>query len=500
MQDKDFDRFIQQAFDNLPEPEYNPADWDMLEDRLHDLNGAQPNAANSSAGSSAGASAGTGLGKLGLVASAMLVTALNVVFLAKPELAKMVLNTNEKVAVVTEMQQSEEQAETAPEIAADNTGTAENIAAEEATEIVQNQEAEVTATLPAIAAENSNVNQTVVKPAAKQQNAQKNIANTGRNKNTATAAWAWPSVAANRANAPANNQSVSGGQPVAFTEPCSPTFKPEIATVLVGNDTVQNNRVTLSTCQTLEARIITKGGPAEMISLTSNIAKVLPGARLVKDAGSNGIMLQWQPSPEMARQEPYHVTLWVADAQCANAAPRAYQLAVQVNPAFTAAFNGVTRINKGQEATLEVKGAPQGSTYQWVTGNKIVAENESGRMVTAPSKTTTYRVLVTAPTGCVFTDSLRVEVTPGNMLTATKVIPNVFTPNNDGLNDYFEIQLPEEGPYSLEVFDRDGKKVFAQKQYDNKWNAPRLPSGTYYYIITTPRENKTYKGWVEIMR
>jgi gliding motility-associated-like protein len=147
-----------------------------------------------------------------------------------------------------------------------------------------------------------------------------------------------------------------------------------------------------------------------------------------------------------------------------------------------------------------VEGAPFGSTFQWVTGNKIVAENETGRLVTAPAKTTTYRVLVTAPTGCVFTDSLRVEVAPGDMHAGTKNIPNIFTPNYDGLNDYFEVQLPEEGPYNLEVFDRDGKLVFAQKRYDNRWNASRLASGTYFYIITTPRENKTYKGWVEILR
>src|SRR5690606_28354023 len=94
MQDKDFDRFIQQAFENQPEPEYNPADWDKMEDRLHNLNTPQPNP-------SAGTSAGAGAAKLGFIASAVLVTAFNVAFFAKPELFKNAIVYVEKTFVYT---------------------------------------------------------------------------------------------------------------------------------------------------------------------------------------------------------------------------------------------------------------------------------------------------------------------------------------------------------------------------------------------------------------
>src|SRR5690606_33678365 len=188
----------------------------------------------------------------------------------------------------------------------------------------------------------------------------------------------------------------------------------------------------------------------------SNVSSVLTGARFIIEENSNAALLQWQPTPEMARQEPYIFTLWLADANCTDAKPQAYKFAVQVSPAFTAALNGTTRISKGQETTLEVKGAPFGSVYQWVSGSKILEENETGRLVANPVAATTYRVLATAPNGCVFTDSLRVDVVPGNMLSSVKMIPNIFTPNNDGLNDNFEVKLPEEGPFSLHVYDRDG--------------------------------------------
>src|SRR5688572_13935246 len=98
MQDKDFDRFIQQSLESFPEPEYNPAHWDQLEDRLHNLNASQP---QPSAGSGV---AGTSFAKLGLAASAILVTALNVALFTKPELFK---NATENAAK-TEVALSEE--------------------------------------------------------------------------------------------------------------------------------------------------------------------------------------------------------------------------------------------------------------------------------------------------------------------------------------------------------------------------------------------------------
>src|SRR5688572_18798321 len=146
MQDKDFDRFIQQAFENQPEPEYNPADWDKLEDRLHNLNAAQPNAA--------GTSAGAGVSKLGFVASAILVTALNVVFLAKPELVKNVINSEEKIAASATVQP----AETPEEVAADKTRTyaEEGVIAEgKATTNQPSENATAIRDLPAVALQNA---------------------------------------------------------------------------------------------------------------------------------------------------------------------------------------------------------------------------------------------------------------------------------------------------------------------------------------------------------
>ncbi len=83
-------------------------------------------------------------------------------------------------------------------------------------------------------------------------------------------------------------------------------------------------------------------------------------------------------------------------------------------------------------------------------------------------------------------------------------IPNVFTPNGDGINDYFEIKfLP---PYStLLVFDGSGKQVYLKENYDNTWdgrdqNLNNLKEGTYWYILIPPGLKRRYKGDVYLKR
>jgi len=66
--------------------------------------------------------------------------------------------------------------------------------------------------------------------------------------------------------------------------------------------------------------------------------------------------------------------------------------------------------------------------------------------------------------------------------------PTIFTPNNDGTNDYFEINCLDFFPDSkILIFNRWGDKVFEEQPYSNNWdgtyNGGELPVGSYYYIL-----------------
>jgi gliding motility-associated-like protein len=79
------------------------------------------------------------------------------------------------------------------------------------------------------------------------------------------------------------------------------------------------------------------------------------------------------------------------------------------------------------------------------------------------------------------------------------LIPNIFTPNGDRLNEYF---APRIGgcPPRLQVFSRWGQLVYESAAYRNTWDGHGLAEGVYYYLLTPPNGGSILKGWVELVR
>ncbi|GAB4045763.1 gliding motility-associated C-terminal domain-containing protein [Spirosoma litoris] len=96
---------------------------------------------------------------------------------------------------------------------------------------------------------------------------------------------------------------------------------------------------------------------------------------------------------------------------------------------------------------------------------------------------------------CNISDTISIQFVdcPGN-------IPNIITPNNDGLNDTFFIENIEYSNWRLQIFNRWGAQVYDIEPYENKWGGDNLPSGLYYYNLSSSRLNKFFKGWLQIMR
>lgn len=68
-------------------------------------------------------------------------------------------------------------------------------------------------------------------------------------------------------------------------------------------------------------------------------------------------------------------------------------------------------------------------------------------------------------------------------------LPNVFTPNGDGANDFLEIKSSDLMEFSLVVIDGKNKIVFSSQDPDFKWdgtlmNGDEAPSGNYIYYVT----------------
>ena len=84
------------------------------------------------------------------------------------------------------------------------------------------------------------------------------------------------------------------------------------------------------------------------------------------------------------------------------------------------------------------------------------------------------------------------------------IFPKFFTPNGDGINDFFTIKGIQNFPNNdLQIFNRWGTRVFRQKGYKNKWDGSydnqQLPDGTYFYLFKDG-SGTNYSGFVQINR
>jgi gliding motility-associated-like protein len=100
-----------------------------------------------------------------------------------------------------------------------------------------------------------------------------------------------------------------------------------------------------------------------------------------------------------------------------------------------------------------------------------------------------YIVYLRDANGCV-------KVYPVEVKESTFLIPNVFTPNNDGVNDTFFIRNLPTGTI-VSIVNRWGKVVFESSNYQNDWNGGEYPDGIYYYTVNIAGKG-TYSGWVQI--
>jgi len=81
-------------------------------------------------------------------------------------------------------------------------------------------------------------------------------------------------------------------------------------------------------------------------------------------------------------------------------------------------------------------------------------------------------------------------------------IYNGFSPNGDGLNEFFYIEGLHQFPdNNLKIFSRWGAKIFEKTAYENDWNGiwkgDKLPEGTYFYVFEDGVGN-TYSGPLQI--
>ncbi len=141
-------------------------------------------------------------------------------------------------------------------------------------------------------------------------------------------------------------------------------------------------------------------------------------------------------------------------------------------------------------------------TWFWDFGDG----NSSGTQNTHHTYDTegTFTVILTVENqyGCENYDTLEVDI---NQII---LIPNIITPNNDGLNDGFGIKNNGVDQYGLTIFNRWGQIVFEREAREIQWNGTtnsgtELEAGTYFYVLVVDNGTKgTFEktGFITLVR
>ncbi len=172
-------------------------------------------------------------------------------------------------------------------------------------------------------------------------------------------------------------------------------------------------------------------------------------------------------------------------------------------PEYYQYFNGQT-----VQLNLSITN-PDDYLYQWFPAELLNCTNCINPSFT-PDTTMTYTVEITDPsTGCVTIESTIVKEyfsCPTELIG----VPNIFTPNNDGINDILKMELSPSMSeiYTFKVFNRWGALVFETEDFNEGWDGTYkgeiMPNGVYIYFLEAPCEvngrRMIKKGDITIIR
>ncbi|WP_266368513.1 T9SS type B sorting domain-containing protein [Tellurirhabdus rosea] len=165
--------------------------------------------------------------------------------------------------------------------------------------------------------------------------------------------------------------------------------------------------------------------------------------------------------------------------------------------AAPALVSGQLTMARGGSVTLDAKGADT-LLFRWSPAATL-SSAAAARPVASPGETTTYSVTATSPQGCTATAQMLVSV------FTRLLIPDAFSPNNDGINDTWVIRGLEEYPdCRLEIYNRWGGLIFAANAQAGPWDGRStsgvlVPPDLYVFVMRSERLPGRKQGTVLVV-
>lgn len=205
------------------------------------------------------------------------------------------------------------------------------------------------------------------------------------------------------------------------------------------------------------------------------------------------------PNYNFSTPRTYNVSLYTINSfGCRSTS---FTLPVTVHP-YPVVDAGPDRILlEGGQITLEPVVSGNDLTYLWTPNlpGYFAGSNNVKNPVINGVDDITLTLTVTGRGGCQEDDQVFIKV------LKFPSIPNIFSPNGDGVHDKWEIAYLNTYPGStVDIYNRYGQLIFHSDGYNVPWdgtvNGNPVPVGTYYYIVNPKNGRKLMSGYVDVIR
>ena len=302
----------------------------------------------------------------------------------------------------------------------------------------------------------------------------------------------------------------------------SSTQNPIIANASAVNSGNYQLTITLGACKAQQTVSVTVNTPPTLIMAQNTVTACYNTINTFSVSGANSYT--WSPASAFTTPNSGTVTTTISSNStysvigenvpgCPSAVSTVSVNILQVNPGITPSpetGNHPLSVVFTNNTTNTIPSAI--TSYSWNYGNDTTYHTN---MANDPATHTTYT------TAGVYTVTLLASATVGQ-LTCTQpatvtivvtdiysiVIPNVFTPNSDGINDLYMVKSTGVISMDMIIYDRWGLKMFESSNINGAWDGKNLggkevPEDTYFYVIkvtTNTNTSENYKGNITLLR
>jgi gliding motility-associated-like protein len=255
-------------------------------------------------------------------------------------------------------------------------------------------------------------------------------------------------------------------------------------------------------------------GPANIDLSTIKDSSICAGQKIKLVTSSNATRFTWEPAAGLDNANsqnpianPSATTRYIVTASKDNCAEKRDTVLITVVPAITVQVTPDTEIDPGTPFQLyafspELAGKP-GTNYQWLPPQGL-NNNEIADPVATISEDISYTANIISREGCSGTRTVRLSVSE----PASIFVPDVFTPNADGINEQLSPEIGKD--FTLQyfrIYNRWGELIFISEKSGTGWDgmfkgSPVVP-GQYVYKLTvlSPRKRVVKKeGTVLLIR